>query len=140
MNLTQDVLQSPIPDLVSGGSDPFSACLVAAIKQASAFQNPSWHSLLCGQQASDNLFHCRQQKLREVGAAIMAKRRSSLVGYSLLTMQAYAAEQANKKHQMHSAEQLHRLHVKLEAFAAWRVFMQVSCPCPGALQQTCDAC
>ena len=70
----------------------------------------------------------------------MAERRTNLVGYSLLTMQASAAEQTNKKQQMCSAEWLHRLRVKLEAFAAWKFFMQVSCPCPGALQQTCNAC
>ena len=52
----------------------------------------------------------------------MAKRRANLLGYSLLTMQAYAAKQASKKQQMHRAEQL---NVKLEAFAACRVFMQV---------------
>ncbi len=56
----------------------------------------------------------------------MAKKRTNLLGYSLLIMQAYAAKQASKKQQMHSAEQLHLLHVKLEAFAAWRVFMQAS--------------
>ena len=56
----------------------------------------------------------------------MAKRRINLLGYSLLIMQSYAAEQANKKQQMHSAEQLNQLNVKLEAFAAWRAFMQVS--------------
>ncbi len=41
VSLTQDVLQSPIPDLVSGSSDTLSACLVAAIQQASASQYPS---------------------------------------------------------------------------------------------------
>ncbi len=56
----------------------------------------------------------------------MAKRRTNLLGYSLLIMQSYAAEQVSRRHQMHSAEQLHWLRVKLEAFAAWRAFMQVS--------------
>ena len=57
--------------------------------------------------------------MREAGAAIMAKRRTNI-------MQSYAAEQVSRRHQMHSAEQLHWLRVKLEAFAAWRAFMQVS--------------
>jgi len=41
VSLAQDALQSPIPDLVSGSSDPFSAGFVAAINQASASQHPS---------------------------------------------------------------------------------------------------
>ncbi len=90
----------------------------------------TWHIiyvyLLYGQQASDSLIFCNEQALREAGAAIKAKSRTRLLGYSLLTMQRYAAKQASRGHQMHSAEQRHRLHVKLEAFAAWRVFMQVS--------------
>ncbi len=51
-------------------------------------------------------------------------------------MQSYAAKQVNKKQQMYSTEQFHRLHVTLEAFAAWRCFMQVSCPFSAALHQT----
>lgn len=133
VSLTQDVLHSPNPDLVSGSSVPFTACLVAVFDQDGAFS-----TLLYRQQASDNLSHCRQQRSKEVGAAIMAKRRTNLLAYSLLTMQADAAKQANKKQQMHSAEQLHRLHVQLEAFAAWRAFTQVSCPCSGVAQQTCN--
>jgi len=89
-------------------------------------QHCTSQSILYGQQAFDNLVFCNEQELREAGAAIMAKRKGNLLGYSLLIMQSYAAKQASRKQQMHSAEQLHRLHVKLEAFAAWRVFMQVS--------------
>ncbi len=91
-------------------------------------QHCTSHSLLYGQQAPDSLVPCNEQELREAGAAIMAKRRTNLLGYSLLTMQSYAAKQTNKKHQMRSAEQLHRLHVKLEAFVALRSFLQVRFP------------
>ncbi|KAA6423426.1 MAG: hypothetical protein FRX49_06487 [Trebouxia sp. A1-2] len=93
-----------------------AAATLAAIKKVKLAQAfAAWHQ------------HCRRsQRSKEVGAAIMAKRRTNLLAYSLLTMQADAAKQANKKQQMHSAEQLHRLHVQLEAFAAWRAFTQCS--------------
>ena len=86
------------------------------------------HSLLYGEQASDSLFLCNEQELRKAGAAIMAKRRIKLLGYSLLTMQSYAAKQASKKQQLCRAHHLHRLHVHLEAFVAWRFFIQVRYP------------
>jgi hypothetical protein len=89
-------------------------------------QHCTSQSLLYGQKAFNNLVFCNEQELRAAGAAIMAKRRTNLLGYSLLTMQRYAAKQASRRHQMHSAEHFHRLHVQLGAFAAWRVFMQVS--------------
>ena len=71
------------------------------------------HSLLHGQQAPDSLMICNEQQLRQAGAAIMAKRRTKLLGYSLLTMQSCAAKHASRRPQMHSAQNLHRLHVQL---------------------------
>lgn len=56
---------------------------------------------------------CNEQQLRQAGAAIMAKRRTKLLGYSLLTMQSCAAKHASRRPQMHSAQNLHRLHVQL---------------------------
>ncbi len=58
----------------------------------------------------------------------MAKRRTDLLGYSLLTMQSYAAKQASRRQQMCRAQHLHCLHVQLEAFVAWRSFLQVRFP------------
>ncbi len=85
-------------------------------------------SLLYSQQASDSLVICNEQELREAGAAIMAKRRTRLLGYSLLIMQSYAAKQASRRHQISRAHHHHRLHVQLEVFAAWRSFLQVRFP------------
>jgi len=80
------------------------------------------------QQAFNNLVFCNEQELREAGAVIKAKRRTRLLGYSLLTLQRYAAKQASKRHQMCRAHLFHRLRVLLEAFAAWRSFLQVRFP------------
>ena len=85
------------------------------------------YHLLCSLHAADNT-GCFHQDQRARVDAFAAKRKAYMVGYSLVSLQRYAAKQVSKKHQLCSAHHLHCLNVQLEAFAAWRCFLQVRFP------------
>ena len=89
--------------------------------------NKRLHHLLSSLHAADNTA-CFDQDRRARVNAFVAKRKAYMVGYSLVSLQRYAAKQVSKKHQLCSAHHLHCLNVQLEAFAAWRCFLQVRFP------------